>query len=468
MLDQGWMLIASRTWILAPSLLLLTAACGACGHSDGGRSDPDGGGVMDAAVLDASVADASATCESDGGDGGSCAVIGGLVSVPPAESSVRSDMRVRWTRVLSDDGVANGIRLPGNSTVAFVAGGNKLRLVSAGDGSGDTYVQGLAAEPLSQTLVADQDDNIYYVGRLLYSVRSNGVSRWNLPIIGQWPGGNQLPAGHSPAVRGDLVLFAARNGVLYAARRGDGSTAWQKMVSPDPDNPPIGSAETLFVATRIAGLGAFEISSGSLRWSHRRCDRSSGAFPLGFFGGLVLDTEYDVSPMGVISNVRNLALDHCGNDVSLAPDGRFLVDRRNRLVSVIRAALGFEISIRDSLGGVPQKTQIDTASSDKLALAAVGADDHLYVIIFRDGSPFGTLQIVRLFLPETGPAEVKQTLSLGDAVDLSASPATMDDSGSFYIGVGNSLVAVETPSPGPVRGVWSQPLGDARNSKFVP
>ncbi len=422
--------------------LIVAVVCAVSGCScDGGASSAqkDGSAFEDAACVAQSV---------------SCVSHATVARTSPMASLQRPLKKV-WEQTLGE-AVSAPARLAGSKQIVATSFGHFVTYLDESTGEVLKRVSVGTDEPLAAGLAVDLEDNVYYSGRSLYSRDAAGTMRWSRDIGAQ--------GGHVPLLDGTGVFVVGLDGRVRKFRTDNGALLWAKSV-------PLGRAELngtgwgdAVIATTKQGYVALATVDGSLMWSYDDCLGS-------FAGGRPIPVSECIlgSSMngGGYGYSRLYSLDACGTAPVLMGAGAIrdsVVDGNLDVWGVARAdneldRFLFRVSI-ESLGEAWRSAKLSNEFSQ---VVAIGNDGHLYVYECEPSSRAQRLVMTSIQDPQLRESEVE----LGTGCDKSGG-AILTADGMLFISTDKAIVAIETPSAGPVAATWSQTNGDARSSGWLP
>ncbi len=391
-------------------------------------------------------------------------------ATPP---STREPFAIAWT--VEREQVAQAIVLERSQLLAVRYYAQGIALLDLHSGKERKAID--VKEPLSWSISADADDNMYVVGKKVHSISAAGFERWSVALQGQsaaYP--NQPGVGSAPTIGAGLVYVATEFGV-HALSTVNGGQRWMQPVASGFMARLAGRGDTLLTPTAGDGYLALDAATGEPRWRSRMCPHLlHSADPIVTRSGFLL-AEFDDDPGGGRPWAsKQFTLGTCGQPLAALPrqhyrsaleagDGRLLtLDRDGRLSGPSHPITG-KRSDDFTLGIDGNTTQIS-----HIDLLATGADGFAYLLVASQPipSPLGP-ESTSVYRIELATGAVDGVIGLGSLFDNQLVSASMDSRGVLYLTMRYSgkVMAIKTPSPGPAVGRWSLPDGDMRGSRWL-
>ncbi|MCC6998544.1 MAG: PQQ-binding-like beta-propeller repeat protein [Deltaproteobacteria bacterium] len=390
----------------------------------------------------------------------------------PALPSTREPFSLAWTVELEQ--VAQAIVLERSQLLAVRARAQGIVLLDLASGKERRAID--VREPLSWSISADADDNMYVVGKKLHSLSAAGFERWSAALPGRsaaYPG--EPGVGSAPAVGAGLVYVATEFGV-HALSTVNGGQRWMHAVAPGFRVRLAGRGDTLVSPTAGDGYLALDAATGEPRWRSRMCPHLlHSADPIATRAGFLL-AEFDDDPGGGRPwRSSHFTMSVCGEPLASLPRYQFrsaLEAADGRLLTLDGEGLWYGLShaiTGKRSDGFTLGIDASTTQLIRTDLLAIGADDFAYLLVASHPSP-STLgpETVSVYRLELATGAVDGVVPLGNLLDNQLVSASMDSRGVLYLTMRYSgkVMAIKTPSPGPA-GRWSLPDGDMRGSRWL-
>jgi hypothetical protein len=265
-------------------------------------------------------------------------------------------------------------------------------------------------------------------------------------------------------------LFAGGiNGTVYGINRSSGHVDWSMPAGAKVTEFSItGRGDTVYVPTMNDGYAALATDSGAVRWEAPGC--RFGAAVATPISGDDLIVGLEAHRDGQTLTLQGYALDSCGQTKFLRPGLGFstaIIDRNYRLNYVSGVVPSQQALDRAGLDqGDIQGSALIGQAGDYSYVIAVGADDVVYVyscVGVSSGSPQSRIIALRSGVTVQNAGNV----SIGTGCDLEfGSGGALDSNGVLYVASGDSLVAVQTTSPGPANAAWPLIYHDSQGTAF--
>lgn len=450
----------------------LLAGCLGALSGCGGKGRP---ATQDGALTDAGASVDSAQCPT--ADAASCAGEWPPLTAPAA-ASLQVPFEVKWAYVEPQGtGLFNVVVLPSAQKVVFRQGTSVIVLMGL-DGGNIRRFGPVAGADLGLNIAADARDDFYVAGeQQIYSYSASGTLRWTTDLPGPFPAVSGSPGMAGFAIRGGTLYAGATDRRLHAIDTTDGRERWSIPLAIEASlTHPVGRGDTLFVPVLGGGLVAVDATSGAVRWQAPCPHLIAPNIPMPT-RSMVLGGSYDFGGVIPKEETRVFALGKCDElttPVSLRGNPDWSLETRSGAVLA---------RVEQRNHAVVDFALIDLASNRELARRTIGVDDGVqrtfaaYVVAIGDddvayivetyvpiGAPGEASRLHRLSLPSL--ASVGPPLEIGEGATIGYASA-MTDEGLLIVPLARRVVAVQTPSPGPLKGAWSLSHGDARASKWL-
>lgn len=453
-------------------MLLLLPGWVGCGGS-GGSVDASVDARVDAALPP------DASCPA--ADAESCASgLDPLGGTPAPRLPV--NLAVAWEYRPAQTFVAGVIVLPGARKVVVREKYLSIVMIDLVDQSVTAFspTPGLPASgnELSPYLVADSAENFYVVGHEVYAYSPTGAKLWETAMALPVPPGGGGPGIGSLAIRGRTLYLTANSGRVYALDSATGSQKWSVSTPTGVTRMRAsGRGDTLFVPAILGGVLALSADSGAVRWQAPCPHHRQPHVPVPMRTGILAGSRDFSGTYTREASDQSYRLSSCGDrspDLPVDAEPDFALETRTGWLTssaTDQTLAMYELNhFESSTGAVQTRRVIGVNDGVERTFStypvAVGADDVVYVLeSFSRTNPTRDLcRLHQLTLPDLTP--VGPPLELGAGVGRGGAAAMTDD-GLLVLSVESGIVAVRTPSPGPLARAWSLGHGDARGSRWL-